>query len=755
MNFIKFLLLCALLLTSFESIAQNVYPARGVVFNDDIVPRVDILINKDSLSMMVDEANVKLDHEYPADFIWNDGIHIDTVKQVGFRLRGNTSRVSAKKSFKIKFTHFGNNKFHGLTDLNLNGEHNDPSIVRSKLNWDIMQMAGLEGPRANHVRLYINGEYRGLYINVENIDDAYFKKRNKDAKGQLFKCYYGTDLSYLGNNPDKYNLGIYQPANNADNPDIWKLIDFTEVLNQPSDLNFRCKLESIFDVDNYLKRMAFEVLIGHWDNLIYNSNNAYLYFNPSTKKMEILSFDLDNTYGIDWFDEDWSARNIYSWAKSGKPRPIYNNLLSLPEYKKRYTYYMKKMLNDFFNPTFMNGYIEKIKSKITPFVANDVYAGLDYGYDFDDFNTSYEKGLGQHVPIGIKEYINKRYTTAISQLQNTDINPFISEDKLVWDNDKVRLNWTVTNIKPAQVTLNYSFDDEPYKNLLVLDDGIGPDKIKGDGNYAIEIPKGQAAALNYYFEMSENTTVVGYWPSCGNFSVKIKYKPTPKLYINEFMADNTLLKDVAGEYEDWIELYNGEETSVYIGDKFITDDASQPQKWKLPELDMDPHSFLILWADEDQDQDYNHMNFKLNKSGEFIGIYDNEENIYAPIDTFTFVDASKNKSYGRYPDGKGKIMALPSITLGQSNVALNTSQLSSDGPIVFYPNPVNDIIYIKSNEKLSYIEVLDNIGRTVINQKISPKINEPFLSLGHLPSGIYTITTIVNGVFYSERVAKI
>ncbi|MBL0099981.1 MAG: CotH kinase family protein [Saprospiraceae bacterium] len=75
-------------------------------------------------------------------------------------MRGNTSRVSAKKSFKIKFNHFGSGKFYGLSDLNLNGEHNDPSIVRSKLSWDMMKMAGIKLP----------GPTMWHYISIMNIE---------------------------------------------------------------------------------------------------------------------------------------------------------------------------------------------------------------------------------------------------------------------------------------------------------------------------------------------------------------------------------------------------------------------------------------------------------------------------------------------------------------------------------------------------------------------------------------------------------
>ena len=113
--------------------SQDLFPPDGVIFDDTAVPKISILINADSLEQMLLDENLNSDHEYPADFIWDDGKTLDTLKNVGFRLRGNTSRVSVKKSFNIKFEHFGGKKFHGTSDLNLNGEHNEPTIAKSKI----------------------------------------------------------------------------------------------------------------------------------------------------------------------------------------------------------------------------------------------------------------------------------------------------------------------------------------------------------------------------------------------------------------------------------------------------------------------------------------------------------------------------------------------------------------------------------------------------------------------------------------------
>ena len=59
-----------------------------------------------------------------------------------------------------------------------------------------------------------------------------------------------------------------------------------------------------------------------------------------------------------------------------------------------------------------------------------------------------------------------------------------------------------------------------------------------------------------------------------------------RLVINEFMADNkTGIEDPddAGEHPDWIELYNGSDQTVTLSGLFVTDDLSDPTKWRIPE----------------------------------------------------------------------------------------------------------------------------------------------------------------------------
>jgi spore coat protein H len=734
------------------SLSQVILPESGVVFNDKVVPRIYIKIHPDSLAELLSFDNLDSNHEYPVDFVWFDGQNKDTITNVGFRLRGNTSRMAAKKSFKIQFDKFDDHSFYGLDELNINGEHNDPTIMRSKLCWDLMKMAGVESTRSNHVSLYINNVFFGIYINVEHIDKIYLKTRKKDPDGQLFKCNYGVNLVYNGENPNSYSKDVYEPVNNADNPDYASFINFLKVLNSPSDPEYRCKLEAVFDVDDYLKRLAIEILTGHWDNPVYNINNAYLYHNPKTGKYQLISYDMDNTFGIDWFNVDWSKRNVYSWAKSGQKRPVYEIIKHVPEYKLRLGYYIEKYLKDFFNKPFLQTHVSKLFNQIAPLRSSDTYASLDYGYTFADFLFSYQSSTGKHVKNGLYEYIQLRNIAAVSQIGTPDPAPIIDNVYITENNQKAMLNFEVNGKHTSVVELFYSLNNGIWESQILSDDGSGYDLNAGDRvyNYVFDIP--EKTNVNYYITAKDERNISSRLPVCNNYTTDIGFDSTPKLIINEFMADNSVIKDNAGELEDWIEIYNADNKTIWLGDKYLTDNPERPDKWKMPEISLESGSFLLFWADEDQDQGDLHTNFKLSKSGEFIGIFDNEANNFAPIDTFHFHTALTNISYGRYPDGQGNIVTLSAPTPGISNV-LSLTENVSESNILVYPNPSSSkttVFNLRVSDKLT---IYKDTGNFILHTSITE--DKPWnLDTENWKSGVYFILIERNGVFSYVKYIK-
>lgn len=554
-------------------VASNASDQSWKVFDDTAVGEVQILIDPASLDYILNFENSKSDSLFRATFIFRNAvIPDDTLDNIGFRLRGNTSRGSQKKSFKIDINHFvAGRQFYDLEKLNLNGEHNDPSIVRSKLCWDLFNSQGIPASRANYVKLFINNEYRGLYLNVEHIDDEFIQKRFGNQDGNLYKCLYPADLDFLGSNPEFYkkyqeNRRVYDLKTNRSEDDYSDLAQFIDVLNNTPQSLFKQEFEKIFNVHTFIKWLAVNVIVGSWDDYWYLKNNYYLYHNTATDKFEFIPYDYDNTYGVDWVGGDWGKRDVYNWGNSREKRPLVTKILNVPEYRAAYTRHIYHLIQNEFSFARQERGIDQLRAMITPAAEADTFRSLDWDFSIADFHQSFVAPVAterNHVPYGIKPYILTRISNATMQLD----------------------------------------------------------------------------ALN-----------------------------SPKLYINEFMASNAkIIADEKGEYEDWVEIYNGDTKACNLAGMFLTDNFTQPAKWMLPDVEIQPGGFLLIWADGDTSQGKFHANFKLSASGEQLGLYSSLAEGNFPIDMLSFSEQQTDISYGRFLDGTSQWQFFGKPTPGKSN----------------------------------------------------------------------------------------
>ncbi|MDD5508708.1 MAG: CotH kinase family protein [Bacteroidales bacterium] len=737
----RFIIVFCFLLFGFFAAGQPVFPEKSQIYRDDVVARIDILIHPDTLEWIYD--NVESDHEFPATFIFNNGTVHDTVEEIGFRLRGNTSRYSKKKSFKVSFNTFhSGRKYHAVEKMNLNGEHNDPSVIRSKICWDMLRQMGVPAPYANHVEVYINGNYYGLYINVEHVDEEFVLSRFGNNGGNLYKCLWPADLTYLGTNPDNYKFmsgdrRAYELTINEDIDDYADLRDFIQMLHSATDDEFKCKIDQLFNVYDYLKVMAFDILTANWDGYIYNKNNFYLYHNTQTGKFEYIPYDLDNTFGIDWFNIDWGIRNIYQWGPS-ESRPLFTRLMAITEFRNQYSYYVKYMLDSVFNPDLLDPRIDQIKQGILAYVIDDPYYPQDYGYTITDFLNSYNQPLGGHVKYGLKPYIQTRYNTALAQLALNDMVPVIKYIRCSvsgLNQPVVFQAFAEDNTALSYVRVVLSINGAEQQELELFDDGMHQDQAPGDQLWGNQMDGfTEATTLTFQVEAMDNSMHASVLP-CIPLVAEIGKLPSHRIVINEFMAANqSTIKDEYGQADDWIELYNASDEPVWLGDMYLSDNLGNPTKWMLPDRTLLPGEFLLIWADDTPSQGDTHTSYKLAKEGEEIGIFGNTASGYAVIDSVTFGTQNDDISYGRIVDGapEWKYFTLP--TPGETNSATGTGELMGTDGLVIYPNPCDGEI-LNLNGFFD-IALYDIYGRFVREGRHVDQI-----VVGDLMPGIYLIKT--------------
>ena len=730
--------------------AQISVPERGKVFRDDLIPRIDISISAAHLANLMDPNNTE---EFPADFIYQSGNDKDTIYEVGFRLRGNTSLFAAKKSFKISFNTFvQGQKFAGLEKMNINGEHNDPSVIRSKICWDLLRELKLPGSRSNHVDLYINGDYYGIYLNTEHIDEEFVELYFGNKTGNLYKCLWPADMNYIGADPDLYKFEqngrrAYDLKTNTAADDYSDLAHFIDILNNTPDDELACALEEVFNIDHFFQYIAFDILTGNWDGPLFNKNNFYLYHNPETGLFEYIAYDLDNTLGIDFFSEDWGTRPIYTWGPN-ENRPLYDRFMEVPELRDRFSFFMERIIERHYNPDQWFDRIDAFRNMIEASAEADPYRPQDYGFTYNDFLDSYEEALSGffHVSYGLKPFIEERSSNALDQLEAYDVSPVIWElknnqplsDQELFVGARVEDNSSVTSVQ-----LCYQFDQGAIDCVDMWDDGLHNDLWAGDGFYGVVLPPTSAdGTFNYYIEASDDSGQISTKPFCGTRTIEIGSSSQAGLYINELMASNDqTIADEWDEYDDWLELYNHSDNAIYLGDKYLSDDPLVPNKWALPDMDIEPGEFLLFWIDDDEeDQGPMHANFKLAKEGETIGIYDSPSNNFGIIDQFSYPALNTDQAYGRLPNGIG-VLQIVGPTPGDSNVPVSTVEIDLNGKqLSAYPNPMKDILNLEWNgsKDIDLIWSIQNsLGQKIISGSLA---NNTTIPTGQLSSGLYFLS---------------
>jgi len=722
----KIFCLLVLILPVF-AFAQPWFPENDILYDDSEVPRIDITIEPSALDEMY--ADPWSDFEHPATFKFTSSQLEETYEEIGFRFRGNTSRNSNKKSFKVSFnTYISGGDFQGVEKLNINGEHNDPSIIRSKIGWDVFRSFDIPASRSNHVQLYINNEYYGLYISVEHIDEEFVKKRFGNNDGNLFKCLWPADLAYLGDNPELYKNSGYELKINEEEDDFSDLAHFIDILNNTPTDQLACKLEAVFNVYDYLKVAAVEIMLGHWDGYIYNKNNYYLYHNTESGKFEYIPYDLDNTLGIDWIGRDWSSRNIYDWAQHGsEQRPLYTRLMEVPEYKAQFSFYMNQLTQEIAASSTLIPKIEEIRDRIEGFVSDDPLYPLDYGWNYNDFQNSYNQTLGGHVSYGLFPYIESRNSNTQSQLDLSAIDPivkYIRTNKPILGQPLMVSAYVESdNNENLEVKMLYEFNCCNPGQIEMFDDGEHNDGEAGDNVYgAITEPFNQAGEITYQIEAESENGNQTVLPCISNI-VTISQYDGPYLFVNEIMASNeTTIADEEGEFDDWVEIYNEDDVAVSLEGYYLTDNIENQDKWAFPNVEIQPNGFLLVWADDDVEQGELHADFKLSKSGEDIYIFYDNNGVFEMVDGYPYGEQTTDISYGYSVDGGPDLMFFDSPTPDSSNnpQSINDFDISS---FSFYPNPVNSN-KIFFNQKISgFVYNLNGVKMMEFDEKSSLTID--------------------------------
>jgi len=230
------------------------------------------------------------DELLPATFIAGGRVYYD----VGVRFRGDDTRAAEPHNFRLDFPDA--ERFMGRKHLDLNAH----SPWNQYLAFRLFAAADVPAPGARLVRVLLNGDLREPYVEVEAVDKPFLKRLFAgDDEGNLYRGAAEADLSYLGPDKEAYR-GRYQKRTKREEDDWSDLISLCKAFTDSSDQEFPSAIEAYIDVDEWLRYLAVQAVIGNAGEALQTGvgDDYFLYRRPSDGKFVIIPWDMDEAFSL-------------------------------------------------------------------------------------------------------------------------------------------------------------------------------------------------------------------------------------------------------------------------------------------------------------------------------------------------------------------------------------------------------------------------------------------------------------------------
>lgn len=432
------------LLLGLSSFAQT----GNLVFDDTIMHTITIETSLPDWFATLDQEwqnNITNPDLYPEIYHQCDVTFDGTIlNNCGFREKGNASNslvnFGKKKPLKISFDEFVSQELDGLKKMNLNNFTNDPSLLHDVICFKLMRDQGITAPRTAFAKVFVNGEYIGLYLIIENVDKRFLKFAYGSASndGNLYKTDRGASvtLDWLGPESQGYkDQGLKLTTNES--VDDWSiLIEFINNLNNNHASDFKTYLENNFDVHTYLKILAIEKCVRSWDSYWGGGNNFFMYEHPDGK-IRWIPWDMNETFQD---IKQISGTSIWDGylipANKFDERPLLARIFEIDEFKNEYLNDVCDLIQSKFTLDYLGQYILDRHNLIDKAYQEDTYKYNSYEefkYSLTDWNED-AVSLSQAAYVlritypGIYPFIQSQREWAVEQMNGWDHNCNIADN---------------------------------------------------------------------------------------------------------------------------------------------------------------------------------------------------------------------------------------------------------------------------------------------------------------------------------------
>ncbi len=374
------------------------------LFDTSQILDVNILIDENDWNNLLENA---ISEEYYTCDVQVNG---ETFYQVGIRPKGNTSLSTIvndpdtnRYSFKLEFDRYIDGQTcYGLDKLILNNNYADAASMKEAMIYDMFQYLGADASLYNYAKISVNGEYWGVYLALEAVEDSFLLRNYGTANGNLYKPEGmglgngggspasgsgGADLNYTDDELDSYSVIWDGEVTDSGKSDHKRVISALKNIAEGTDL------EQSMDIDNLLRYMAVHIFSVNDDSLSGTmAHNYYLY--ESSGKLNLIPWDYNlalggmNAGGMDPGSRTSGASSVINSPidDAFSSTDFFDTLMADETCHSQYYTYLQQLVEGYVNGGGFETFYTRTRSLIDSLVETDPTAF----YTYEEYNTAAE-----------------------------------------------------------------------------------------------------------------------------------------------------------------------------------------------------------------------------------------------------------------------------------------------------------------------------------------------------------------------------